>query len=141
DDAAFAQRWTKRLAELDPTLKIRTTGESRAMMAENLQGLHILSYMGGMVSMLAAAFIVFSALSMGVSERQRTLGMLRAIGAFKSQLGKLVVLEGVLLSIAGVLVGVPLGILWLRMLAAYHNSIFAAGVVVSWGGVGFALLG
>jgi N-formylglutamate amidohydrolase len=54
DDREFSQRWTKRLAELDPTLKLRTTGESRDQMSKNLQSLHILSYMGGMVSMLAA---------------------------------------------------------------------------------------
>ena len=43
----------------------------------------MLSYLGGTVSMLAATFIVFSALAMGVSERQRTLAMMRAVGAFR----------------------------------------------------------
>jgi putative ABC transport system permease protein len=79
--------------------------------------MHLLSYLGGTVSMVAATFIIFSALSMGVTERQRTLAMLRAIGMERSRVGWLVVIEG-LLAALGVLVGVPLGLLWVRILVA-----------------------
>ena len=47
---------------------------------KQMASIDMLSYLGGTVSMLAATFIVFSALSMGVAERQRTLAMLRAVG-------------------------------------------------------------
>ena len=60
--------------------------------------MELLSYLGGAVSMLAATFIVFSALSMGVTERQRTLAMLRAVGATRGQVGSLVVVEGLILA-------------------------------------------
>jgi putative ABC transport system permease protein len=101
----------------------------------------MLSYMGGTVSMLAATFIVFSALSMGIAERQRTLGMLRAIGALRGQLGRLVVYEGVMLSIAGVIVGIPLGILWMHILAWRYEDVFTAGAVLSYDGLIAAAIG
>jgi putative ABC transport system permease protein len=108
----FVARWNPKLALVDPSLKIRLARDNRKELDRNLQGVHILSYLGSAVSMLAAMFIIFSALSMGVAERSRTLAMLRAIGAFRGQIGRLVVLEGVVLAIIGGVAGVPLGWFW-----------------------------
>ena len=138
---AFEARWKPRLEAIDPNLKLKTARETRRQMDKNLIGIHALSYLGGTVSMLAATFIVLSALSMGVAERQRTLAMLRAVGAFRGQVGWLVVFEGVALATAGVLVGVPLGWAWITILAAMYRDVFAAGVVPSWGGILFGSLG
>src|SRR4029078_1134985 len=66
NDEAGAKKWPPRLREIDPTLKLRLASESRKELDKNLQGVHVLSYIGGTVSLLAATFIVFSALSMGV---------------------------------------------------------------------------
>lgn len=141
DEQAFAARWKQRLAAADPLLKFRLASENRREMDRNLRGLHVLSYLGGTVSMLAAAFIVFSALSMGVAEQQRSLAMLRAIGAYRRQLAQLVTLEGLAVAIAGVLIGVPLGILWLYLLTHQFPEQFLAGAVISWGGILFAAVG
>ena len=116
DPKAFGDRWKTKLAAEDPMIKLRLTSDNKSQLDQDLQGLHMLSYMGGMVSMTAAMFIVFSSLSMGVSERQRTLAMLRAVGAFRSQLGILVVIEGILLAAIGVAVGIPLGMLWTKII-------------------------
>ena len=133
----FADRWRKKLDATDPLLRLQLMRENRSELDKNLQGVHVLSYMGGTVSMLAATFIVFSALSMGVAERQRTLAMLRAIGMQRSQLGRLVVGEGLLLATIGVLVGVPLGLFWVFALSRIpaFTDILLQGVVVSWGGI------
>ena len=138
---AFAARWQPEVAKLDPATKLKLARDTRQDFGKQFRGIQVLSYLGGAVSMLAATFIVFSALSMGVMERQRTLAMLRAVGAQKAQVGGLVILEGVLLAAAGALVGVPLGWVWVRILAWMYSDIFAAGVVVSWGGVIFGSLG
>ena len=139
----FVSRWKEKLTARDPLMRVRLTRESRKDFHRNLQGVHVLSYLGGTVSMLAAAFIVFSALSMGVAERQRTLAMLRAIGMFKAQVGWLVVGEGLLLAATGVIVGVPLGLLWVKILCSVpaFNEILVAGVFVSWGGVALGTIG
>src|SRR6476469_5997285 len=99
------------------------------------------SHLGGTVSMLAATFIVFSALSMGVSERQRTLAMLRAVGASRGQIGRLVLAEGLLWSLVGVVIGVPLGLFWVKILTWIFSDVFSAGVSPDWWGIGFGSIG
>jgi putative ABC transport system permease protein len=140
DADAFKAEWLPKVEAIDPLLAIKSAGDMRKQMDQNLAGVHFLSYLGGATAMLAATFIIFSALSMGVNERQRTLAMLRAIGAFKGQLAALVVIEGVLLAVAGVSAGVPLGWLWVKMLATWKSDFFTAGVVVNWSGVAFGAL-
>ncbi len=143
DAAAFARRWQQELGEQSPPLKLTLASERQRSMDQQLQTLELLSYLGGAVSMLAAAFIIFSALSMGVSERIRTLAMLRAIGAYRGQVGRLVLIEGTLLALIGAGIGVPLGIgwvLWLASVDVFH-AFFSAGVTISWGGVAFGVGG
>ncbi len=137
----FLARWKVKLAQTDPVLRVTLSRDNRNEMDKNLQGVHFLSYLGGTVSMLAATFIVFSSLSMGVAERQRTLAVLRAVGAARGQVGGLVVLEGITLAIVGIVLGVPLGWFCVWLMSFRFEHLFAAGVVVSWGGVLFGSLG
>lgn len=136
----FVDRMRPRLLEINPLLRLRTSDEKRRDFDTQIRGARMLSYMGGMVSMLAAAFIVFSTLAMGVNERQRTLAILRAVGAQRGQLGRLVILEGLILCGAGIAIGVPLGLLWVSGLGWIYDDIFTAGVVASTGGMIFAIL-
>jgi putative ABC transport system permease protein len=138
DASAFVARWEERLAPIAPRAKVTLLREKREQLDRQLIGVDVMSYMGGAASMLAATFIVFSTLAMGVTERQRTLAMLRAIGAARSQVAGLVVAEGVLLATIGVVVGVPLGIAFLASLRAIFPGFFTEGLVVSLGGVAFA---
>ncbi|MDQ3441212.1 MAG: FtsX-like permease family protein, partial [Planctomycetota bacterium] len=143
DTVAFTTRWTPKLKSIDPLLRIRATREHRSDLEKNLQTMQLLSYLGGTVSMVAATFIIFSALSMGVTERQRTLAMLRAIGMQRSQVGWLVVTEGVILAGMGVVIGVPLGLLWVKCLLLLPGAkdVLAAGAAISWGGIAFGSIG
>jgi putative ABC transport system permease protein len=141
DVDAFAARWRRWLQQVDPYVVLSTTRESRKKVLEQLQGVEFLSYMGGAVSMVAATFIVFSTLAMGVAERQRTLAMLRAIGGTKSQVARLVLYEGIILGVAGVAFGVPLGILWVRILTLWKSQVFVAGMALGVGGIVFAAVG
>jgi putative ABC transport system permease protein len=137
----FEQRWEPKLAAVDPQLHMRTARQLRREMDRQLTGVEFMSFMGGTVAMLAATFIIFSTLSMGVSERQRLLAMLRAIGAMKWQIGAVVVLEGVVLAAAGILIGIPLGLLWVKLLACWRGEYFIAGVIPSAGGIAYAAVG
>src|ERR1700722_5154099 len=98
---AFAKNWNEILDDRDqaeaklaghavPPIRLRMVREDRTTMDLNLRSVHVLSYLGDAVSMLAATFIIFSSLAMGVTERQRLLAILRAIGATKGQLVQLV---------------------------------------------------
>ena len=140
DEEAFADRWKPKLEAINPHLQMRLARETRKQMDKNLAGVHLLSYVGGAVAMVSAAFIIFSTLSMGVTERQRTLAMLRAIGAHRSQIGRLVVGEGFLLGTFGAMAGVPLGILWTVTLVKWKSDFFSAGLALNWIGIGAAVV-
>ncbi|HWB53598.1 MAG TPA: FtsX-like permease family protein [Tepidisphaeraceae bacterium] len=137
----FVADWEKRLKKIDPDAHIETAQQVQKNLDKNLAGLKMLSMMGGAVSMGAAAFILFSALSMGVLERQRILAMMRAIGLHKRQVGILVLIEGLMLAVAGIIIGVPLGWLWIKLLSLRFPQMFVAGVVVSTGGVILGVVG
>ncbi|MDB5298197.1 MAG: macB 7, partial [Phycisphaerales bacterium] len=141
DPEAFAARWRDKLPSLDPNAKLKLTRDVRKDLDKNLVAVELMSYLGGAVSMLAATFIVFSALSMGVAERQRTLAMLRAVGASRGQVGALVVVEGALLGGIGAVAGLPLGWLWVKVLTLMYPDVFTAGVVLNWGGVALGVGG
>lgn len=138
DPAAFLARWREATRAVSPHARVELTRENREKLDRQLMGVDIMSYMGGAASMLAATFIVFSTLSMGVTERQRSLAMLRAIGATRGQVARLVIVEGMVTALAGVIVGAPLGIGFIHLLAALFPVFFAEGVAVSVGGVAFA---
>lgn len=134
----FAERWRAKLQAINPLLQLRLADENRQTIETHFAGIRLLSMFGGTISMLAAAFIVFSALSMGVVERQRTLAMLRAIGVFRAQLGLLVLIEGIILAIIGAALGVPLGWLWVKILFALPMfKDVVSEVVLDWPGVIF----
>lgn len=141
DPRKWADGFTPALARLDPAARLRLSRDTRAEVDKNLGSIRLLSYLGGTVSMLAATFIVFSALAMGVAERQRTLAMLRAVGAVRSQIGLLVLFEGLILSVIGVAVGVPLGLFWVQILTWKFGDVFTAGVTPDWWGVVFGATG
>jgi ABC-type lipoprotein release transport system permease subunit len=137
---AFASRWQSKLAASAVPAKLMTTEDRRQALDQQLQGIQFMSYLGGTISMLAATFIVFSTLSMGVTERQRVIAMLRAIGAMRWQVGAWVIIEGMLLALAGVIVGVPLGFLWITILTRWKSDYFVAGTVFSASGITYATI-
>lgn len=63
-----------------------------------------------LLALLSAMFIIVTGLGAGVVERQRELGMLRCIGATRSQIAQAQLVEGLLIGLAGACLGVPLGV-------------------------------
>lgn len=141
DAEAFLADWKEKLQAIDPLLKLKSTRASRAEIDSNFRSLRLLGALGGAVAMLSATFIIFSTLSMGVTERQRTLAMLRAIGMSKSQVARFVLTEGVAIGVLGVLVGVPLGFGFACIVVYLLQSVFelsptldSLGVLIGGGG-------
>jgi putative ABC transport system permease protein len=141
DFDAFQKRWNERLAQIDPSLRLRARRQTSGELEKNLRGIHIASYLSGTVSMLTATFIIFSALSMGVSERQRTLAMLRAVGALRGQVFRLVLMEAAGLAAVGIGIGIPLGMFWMVLLGRRFPDFFSDGVIFSGRGMLFAAAG
>lgn len=109
DMQAFNDRWQAKLKAMDPQLRFKLSRQTRADIDKNFLLLRLISMLAGAVTLVSAMFIIVSTLAIGVVERQRTLAMLRAIGASKSQVAWLVISEGAGLGLLGVLIGAPLG--------------------------------
>lgn len=80
------------------------------------------------LSILASAFIIFTTLSMGVSERARQLAVLRAVGLRRPQVAALVLVEAVVLAVFGWIGGLAGGFALLKGIAGASPQLFPKGV-------------
>lgn len=83
----------------------------------------------GMASM-AAIFIIFSTLSMGVSERTREFAMLRAIALTRGQLAFIIAFESVVLAVLGWLGGLVAGWLLVEIGSRVFPGLFGSTVTL-----------
>jgi putative ABC transport system permease protein len=67
--------------------------------------------LGGFGALVVGLFLVYNALSVSVAERRHDIGILRAVGATRSQIAGLFAGEAFVLGLIGSLLGVPLGLL------------------------------
>jgi len=75
-----------------------------------------------MLIMLIAAISVFVNLYNSLKERSYDLAIMRTLGASRGQLFQIVFFEGVLLTLAGTVIGIGLGHLALQLIGAYQES-------------------
>ncbi|MDX1961968.1 MAG: FtsX-like permease family protein [Pirellulales bacterium] len=75
------------------------------------------------LSLGMAGFMILNAFLMNVSERRKQLAILRAIGATRSQILRVMLSEGFLLGVFGSLIGVPLGVWGASFLSATLQNI------------------
>ncbi len=75
------------------------------------------------IVLLMSIFSIRNAFMISITEQMKLYGMLRSVGATKRQLKKSVILEGLLLSIIGIPVGIMFGILLIYLLFFCVNII------------------
>lgn len=75
-----------------------------------MAGLELAFLLGGVGALVVGLFLVYNALSVTVTERRHDIGILRSLGATRTQVASLFAAEAVLLGLAGAALGVPLGI-------------------------------
>ncbi|MBQ6474450.1 MAG: FtsX-like permease family protein [Victivallales bacterium] len=75
------------------------------------------------IVILASLFIIFTTLSLGVSERTRQLSLLRTIGFTRGQVALLIIYEGMALGILGWLGGLASGWLLLTLLTRLKTGV------------------
>jgi len=120
DAAALAQfraDWSARLARMEPAALVQGPEELRDNLTQGFSASRMRkqAYAATGISLLAAFFIILTTLSMGLSERVRQLGVLRAAALTRSQVAFLVVAEGLVLAVIGWVGGLAAGwgLLWL----------------------------
>ncbi|MGL5858570.1 MAG: ABC transporter permease [Angustibacter sp.] len=96
--------------------------EQRSDLAEGLGFVNTFLLVFALVSLLVGVFIIFNTFSMLVAQRTRELALLRAVGASRGQVTRVVLGEAVAIGIAGGLVGLLAGIGVARGLQAMVGS-------------------
>lgn len=109
-EAVNASEWQKRIAESLPAgveLRAQGTGttENRKMLAAFRWNLRLLSY----IALVVGAFLIYNTISVSVVRRRAEIGIVRALGASRSDVLLAFLGEAAGIGFAGVLVGVPLG--------------------------------
>jgi len=120
---------------LEPAARMRA-GFDRRVQASRI-GLTIAS----VLTFLSAAFIIVLGLTAGVTERQRQLALLRCIGARRRDLFAAQLLLGLAFAIAGVTIGVPLGLAMTQVLVWAYSEHLHAGLAIHDLGLGLAVAG
>src|SRR4029077_19574731 len=66
--------------------------------------------LGGLGTLVVGLFLVYNALAVSVAERRHDIGILRSVGATRTQVAALFAGEACLLGLLGAALGVPLGL-------------------------------
>jgi putative ABC transport system permease protein len=114
-DPARIDEVRNRLAAAFPNLTFIESAEM-ARQSQITRLLRAMAWASSTIAMGMAAVIVLNTLLMAVTERMRDMGLLSAIGWTPARVMTAVVMEGILLSIAGSVAGVALGLLGLQLL-------------------------
>ena len=97
-------------AAVGPTIEVDSPdrrGQSVETMVRSFQlGLNL----GSAVALLVGVFLVYNTVSIGVVQRRREIGTLRALGATKRRIRALFTLEAAVLGAIGSVLGLPLGL-------------------------------
>jgi putative ABC transport system permease protein len=139
DPKAHAEEVQKALqAALGPHFEVDSPerhGQSVATMVRSFQlGLNL----GSAVALLVGVFLVYNTISIGVVQRRREIGTLRALGATRSRIRALFTLEALVLGSIGSALGIPLGTVIARMAIGFvSHSVSSLYVQVNARAVGF----
>ena len=102
-----------------PTAKVRTVDEYRDWIAGRVDQIIYLLYALLAMSLVISLFGIANSLFLSIHERTREFGLLRAIGATRRQVRRVVRYESVITAIIGGLLGTAIGVLfaWLSTFA------------------------
>lgn len=128
----FEKNWAGRLEQRSPEARLQSMQAVEAELdgsvaSETVRGQ---AWMATGISLLAALFIIFSTLSMGVEERIRELAMLRAVACTRAQVAGMIVLESLLLGLIGWCGGLLAGWGLLALLTGLRPELFPQGATI-----------
>jgi ABC-type lipoprotein release transport system permease subunit len=105
---------TALVARLDPTLEVQTWKELRPLLVSMIQMFDSTGWVIYAAVFIAMAFGIANVLLMSVYERIREIGIMMAIGMRPGRLVAVIVIESMLLTLAGVFLGfvAGLGAIW-----------------------------
>jgi putative ABC transport system permease protein len=96
--------------EAEQGVLVMTQGEVRQTIVDMIRRLYGITYAQQIVVMMVAGLGVVTALLISVLQRQRELGLLRAVGASRFQVVRSLLAEAALMGFLGAVIGIVLGI-------------------------------
>ena len=104
-DATAVKHEIQRLTAGTEHALVYTNSEFRDWIGSLVDTFFILNYMQLVVAVIVAVVGIANTLIISVAERGREFGIVRAIGGYRSQIRKMVLLEAFSISVVGVIVG------------------------------------
>ena len=109
---------------------LSTSEDAQKFMTGLLEQLGVTLQMVGVGITLAAGFLIFNAFAMAVTQRNRQIGSLRALGMTRRQVLRLVLVESLAVGGLGTLIGLVAGPLLGRATIALMKALLGEGVFV-----------
>lgn len=129
DDNEFLDPVQARIMEMGTGLEVLNWKELSPEMSYMTESMDLYMYIFIVIILLALLFGIINTMLMVVMERTKEIGMLMAIGMNKARIFKMIVLESILLSLVGGLLGIFIGV-FVAKIRANHPidlSTWAAG--------------
>ncbi|MEO7522328.1 MAG: FtsX-like permease family protein, partial [Gemmatimonas sp.] len=117
-DSASVERARASIARTQPTVAAISTESAVRQIEERLSYFRQLAFVLGAISLGIGFLLVSTLVTLSVNERRGEIAVMRAIGTQKSGVLRQVLLEGLMLSAAGIVCGLGLGVLTARWLNA-----------------------
>lgn len=87
--------------------------------------LYSLAAVLSLLIMLGSVSLIYNSFSISISERSKQFGLLKSMGATRKQILKSVVLEGIMLSVIGIPLGIILGLIGIGTTFLLSSSLFS----------------
>ncbi len=128
----FLNRWDKRIRDVEPRASILGAADIRSGMEENFPAARAKrqAWAATGLALLAALFIIFTTLSMGVTERIRQFAVMRSVGLARGQVAKVIAVEGMILALIGWGGGLLAGWGLLILASRAQPTLFAEGAAL-----------
>jgi putative ABC transport system permease protein len=118
-----------KIAEIDPNLPIYQVKPLDVVITESIIGISYVAAMMagiGIIALVLASVGVYGVMSYSVSERTHEMGIRMAMGASGSSIHRLVIGNGMLLTVTGIAIGLPLAFGLARALSSLLFGVSAA---------------
>ena len=128
DDPTIASETGERLKTAYPDLGFQTSGDVLGVVEQGIRVTDVVRLGISAIALIVGAIAVANTMMMSVFERTKEFGVVRAIGAKPGFLFRLVLVEAVLLSLVGAIMGVILGRLGMSVVNNIANDLIGLDV-------------
>ncbi len=125
----FRDKWAKTLSEKEPKAEVLSIKDLETALEQNrmASSARMQAYSATGISLMAALFIIFTTLSMGVHERIRQFAIMRAVALTRAQIALMITLESLVLALIGWVGGLTAGWGLLKIISRTHPGLFQNG--------------